>query len=475
MSNFSSRKEREEMQELLKVYHSIKMGRGATFLREDDFEKIIIYFDEKEDMPAALEAAEIALKQFPSSAAMMLKKADVLIALKQFENALQLLNLAELYDSGDLDLYVLKTDVYLALGQPQHAAEVFETALQIFEGDDRIDLLFELSEVYDDYDDFEKVFECLQLLLKEDPNNEEALLKICFWADFTGNCEASIKLHQWIIDEYPFNELAWFNLATAYQGLKLYEKAIDAYQYALAIDEKLDIAYRNMADAHIRLRQYPQAIENLEKVLEIAQPEEVIFEALGHCHFKVKNYPKARFYYRKASQVNPADSRIYYKIAITYCKEARWENAIRQLDTAMRMHPNQAEYNILMGQSKMEQGKLKEAIQFFSHAVRVKPKNIAGRESLIIGLIKAGYTEEAAEQCIKAGQATAQNPVFDYYASAVLFLAGKNKEAVLHLEKGLKGNPKLFTKVINLVPGLLLRPNVADTINKYIKKKKMGK
>ena len=42
-------------------------------------------------------------------------------------------------------------------------------------------------------------------------------------------------------------------VAASYQGLKLYEKAIDAYQYAIVIDEKFDYAYRNMGDAFLRL------------------------------------------------------------------------------------------------------------------------------------------------------------------------------------------------------------------------------
>ena len=152
-----------------------------------------------------------------------------------------------------------------------------EEALHSFDGEERIELLFELADVYDDYEEFDKVFDCLKLILEQDPNNEEALYKICFWTDFTGRNEESIKLHQKIIDDFPYNELAWFNLAAAYQGLKLYEKAIDAYQYAIAIDEKFDYAYRNMGDAYIRLRKYKEAIEVLEKVLELSKT--------GRCDF----------------------------------------------------------------------------------------------------------------------------------------------------------------------------------------------
>src|SRR5258708_8044022 len=137
-----------------------------------------------------------------------------------------------------------------------------------FEGDERIELLFELADVYDDYEEFDKIFDCLKLILEQEPTNEEALYKICFWTDFTGRNEESIRLHQQIIDEKPYNELAWFNLAAAFQGLKLYEKAVDAYKYALAIDEKFDYPSRNLWAPYIRLLKSRDAIHSLEKLLE---------------------------------------------------------------------------------------------------------------------------------------------------------------------------------------------------------------
>ena len=170
----------------------------------------------------------------------------------RYQEALKILNHAELLDSNDINLYILKTDAYLALDQQEKAVVLLENALILFEGEERMELLFELADVYDDYEEFDKIFDCLKLILEQDPNNEEALYKICFWTDFTGRNEESIRLHQQIIDDFPYSELAWFNLAAAYQGLKLYEKAVDAYKYAVAIDEKFDYAYRNMGDAYIR-------------------------------------------------------------------------------------------------------------------------------------------------------------------------------------------------------------------------------
>ncbi len=103
---------------------------------------------------------------------------------------------------------ILKTDAYLALDQQDKAVVVLEEALHYFDGEDRQELFFELADVYDDYEEFDKVFDCFKLILEEDLTNEEALYKICFWTDFTGRNEESITLHQQIINEHPYSELA---------------------------------------------------------------------------------------------------------------------------------------------------------------------------------------------------------------------------------------------------------------------------
>lgn len=471
MANHSSRREREEMQELLRLFYSIRQGKASALLGEEEVERLIYYFEDKQDLSAALDAADLGIEQYPYSAQMLIKKADLLIMDKQLWAALDLLDRAALYDSNDAMLFILRADAWMALEQPEKALAIVEEVRERFEGDELVDVLFELSDVFDDYEEFDTLFDCLRHILHIDPLNEEALMKICFWADYTGRCEESIKLHQKIIDDYPYCELAWFNLGTAFQGLKLYEKAIDAYEYALAIDDTLDIAYRNIGDAYIRLRRFKEAIENLTKVLELNKPEDVIQEALGHCHHKLGNYNKAREHYREASQLNPDDSRIYYKIAITYCKEEKWEAAVKQLESAMRLHKSQPEFNLLMGECKMEQGKLKEAIQYFMTVVRVRPRNVSGHEALIRCLAKSHAWEEALQQCRQAEELTG-GVLFIFYQSGVLFTLGKSKEALVQLERALQANPRLFSKLSEWVPGLLQRPAVLELLNTYLRQKK---
>ncbi|WP_127132285.1 tetratricopeptide repeat protein [Pseudoflavitalea rhizosphaerae] len=471
MRDNPSSQNNDEIKELVKQFQNLKNGKSHSFLDEDSFEKIIDYYDDEEDLQQALVAAEMGIELFPYSSILHIKKADLLIATRHYHEALSVLGHAAVLDSNDINLYILKTAAYLALDQQEKAVALLENALELFEGQERIELLFELADVYDDYEEFDKIFDCLKLILEQDPTNEEALYKICFWTDSTGRNEESIRLHNQIIDEHPYSELAWFNLAAAYQGLKLYEKAIDAYKYAVVIDEKFDYAYRNMGDAYIRLRKYRDAIEVLEKVLELSRPEDVIYEAIGHCYDRMKNYAQARFYYRKASHLNQEDSKLYFKIACTYMNEGQWGTAIKQLETAMQIHRLQPEYNLAMGECKMQLGDYKEAIQYFSNVVGQRPRNVTSWESLIRCLYHGEFYEEALEQVHAALHMTNNKPVFRFYLSAVYLALGKTKEALLQLENAMSQSPRLLKKIVELDPSILQHQLVADIVARFKKNK----
>ena len=470
MRNERYRQEREEIKELLLQYENLRAGRPNSFIEQEGFERLVEYYDEKDRFDDAITVCDYAINQYPNTAALLLLKANLLIVTKKYKEALELLNESEALDNLDTNLYILKTDAFLALDMQAKAAKILEAAIANFEGEEKVDLLFELCDVYDDYENFEKVFDCLVLILTQDPANEEALYKICFWTDFTGRNEESITLHKQIIEEQPFNELAWFNLGAAYQGIKLHEKALDAYGYVVAINEKFENAYRNMGDAHLRLRQYKEAIESLEKVLELTMPEPVLYEAIGHCYDRLENYVQARFFYKKASHMDAEDSRMHYRIACTYMNEAAWQSAIKCLNIALRTQRMQPDYNLALGQCYMQMNNIDEALACFGNVVRMRPKNISGWTELLKCLLHADFFTEGIEYAQFAYEQTDGKIIFLFYKSMFLFADGQSKEAIIQLENAMAENPKLIKKFIQLDPRILKHRKVVEIIAKYKKK-----
>ncbi len=470
MKNDRYRQDREELKELLLQYENLRQGRPNSFIEKEGFERIIEYFDEKDKLTEALTVCEYAINQYPNTPDLLLMKANLLLVTKQYKLALTLLDQAEDLDNTDTNLYILKTDAYLALDMQSKAAKVLEEAIQNFDGEEKIDLLFELADVYDDYENFDKVFDCLVNILTIDGANEEALHKICFWTDFTGRNEEGITLCKAILEEQPYNELAWFNLGAAYQGIKLHEKAIDAYEYVTAINDKFENAYRNMGDAHLRLRNYKVAIECLEKLLELSMPEAVVYEAIGHCYDRLENYAQARFYYKKASHLDLDDAHMHYKIATTYMNEASWASAIKCLNTALRTNNMHPDYNLAIGQCYMQVGNVDEALTRMGNVVRIRPKNINGWIELLKCLLHGQYFDDGVEYAQFAYEQTDSKPIFIFYKSIFLFASGKTKEAAIQLENAMMISPKLLKKCIQIYPSILKHRQVVEIIARYKKK-----
>lgn len=458
------------LDDLLRRYEDVKNGESAGIMDEEDFERVIEYYFQNSNEEQALLACEIARTYYPFSTSVLLLKAEILVQSQKYGQAVHALDELEQYDQANLDATLLRSDVLVSQFKYDQAALFLEQRSEQFEGRDKIEVLLELTDVYDECEEFDAVFDTLHRVLKIDPRNEEGLQKICFWADFTKRFDDSIAIHTVITEEDPYNALAWFNMGTAYQGLKLYEKAIDSYEFCVAIDEKFEFAYRNMADAYMRLKWYEKAIEVLETHMELAKPEDVIFEAIGYCWEKKKNFQRARFFYRKASQLSPQDDSIFYKIGETYAREKQWEKAVKAYSVALHLDKENASYCMAIGNCLMEMDAENEALVCYLNAVKLKPGNKTTWLALIKGLYIAGYYEEALTQLEIARENCGDKADFRYFQAAALFELGKSKEAQVQLERALKLAPTKVKMFTALNPEYLRRSSVSELIARYKKK-----
>jgi len=462
--------ESRSLEELLQRYEEVKQGNSVSIMDEEDFERVIEYYFQNNNEEQALLACEIARTYYPFSAAVLLIKAEILTQAQKYGQALRSLDDMEQYDNHNLDAVLLRSDIMLGQFKYDQAALLLEQKSKEFEGKELIEILLELSDVYDECEEFDAVFDTLKRVIAIDRRNEEALQKICFWGEFTNRLEESVVLHTQLTDDDPYNALAWFNLGAALQGLKLFEKSIDAYEYCVAIDEKFEFAYRNMADAYMRLKWYEKALDALEKHLEISKPEDVIYEAMGFCWEKQKDFPKARHYYRQASQLSPQDHGIFYKIGETYSRELQWDKAVKAYSVALHLDKDNAAYCMAIGNCLMEMDVKSEALVCYLNAVRLKPGSKTTWIALIRGLYMTGHYEEGLTQVEVAKEHCGDKADFRYFQSALLFELGKSKEALLQLDKAMTMSIARLKTFTSLNTEYMRRAAVTELISKHKKK-----
>jgi len=162
---------------------------------------------------------------------------------------------------------------------------------------------------------------------------------------------------------------------------------------------------------------------------------------------------------------------LHYKVACTYMNEGTWNNAIKSLESALKTHLMQPEYNLALGRCYMQLGNIDEAITYLGNVVRIRPKNVTGWTELLKCLYLGRLFDEGLEYAQFALEQTDSKPIFIYFKSMFLFAAGKSKEALICLENGMAINPKLIKQFIEINPAILQQQQVVELIARYKKKK----
>ncbi len=104
-------------------------------------------------------------------------------------------------------------------------------------------------------------YEILGIGDKHNPKNIDLLFELAFCQEQKSLLPEAIATYLRIIDIDTYIGEAWFNLGQIHFILNEFEEAIEAYDYALVINEKDSISLLQKAHAHFQLNQLELAIE----------------------------------------------------------------------------------------------------------------------------------------------------------------------------------------------------------------------
>jgi tetratricopeptide (TPR) repeat protein len=434
------------------------------------YEHIIAYYEQREEWKKALQVIDYALEQHPYQSYFMVKKAGLLIFFRKYKQALDLLDQAESLDPGDLSIKILRSDVYLDKKQHYRSVRIIEESIsKVTDQTEKEELMLELADVYEDWDRYDMVFDTLKEVLELNRENEEALSRMWYCVELAGKQTESVDLHKKILDENPYSYLAWHNLGNAYYDLAMYEKAIEAYEFVVAINEQWDLAYRDCGDAYFRLKQYHKAIAQFEKAIEVSKPYEDLLYSIGVCYEKLKDLQGARSYYRRATNADPKYFEAFFRIGETYKKEREWEHAIHFYKKALRLKPENAQFIIALANAFYNLGEV-EPLIFACQSIMALNSNRKTKshyEKLVGYLIDLGCLEDALQLLDFASVEKGTLSSFPYLRAVCYLQAGKRKEGIAWLEEGLSNYYSRHRILYKFAPELKSDSVIASVIEQY--------
>lgn len=385
--------------ELTKKFEKMIESNGNLYFDSEEIENLVIFYLEMGDINYAEMAINYGLKLHPNSIELKVKQLEVLLELEQYVLAKEIIEELKPSCSESTDYLVCCAKYYSNNGNPKKSIEYCERALELEEEEN-----FLHNFIADEFHNLDDPFNALKhykSALKYDSSDEYAMESAMMCYQEMNRYEEAEEFLQSFLDDFPFSEVAWFEMGQFYFNRKNYEKAIQSFDYFLAINSDSASVFANKAACYEAMEQWQKAIEVYEEQLEL-------------------EYTKAF---------------TYYKIGLCYRADKKNIEALQAFQKSLREDPQF--YLSMMEQSDiyLEMGSVKEALHFAKEAVSHNESNLEFQKKLAFLYIDSGKFEESLS-CLKKIVDAEPSRFYSWYAySEVLMLIGEYEEAITVLEK----------------------------------------
>jgi tetratricopeptide (TPR) repeat protein len=460
------KEEQEDIHLLVRQYEEMLNKDGVGFFEKKQFTQLINYYEANDKIKKALNVIENALEQHPFSATFYIRKAQFLIDDNKEPEALELLEQAELYDASEIDIYLLRADILSTYRRFEEALDILEFAGIKMSKSDLDELYLAYANVYEDMEDFDKMFEALQNALQIDYDCEEALERLWLCTEVANKYEESIALHNEILDKNAYNYLAWFNLGHAYSGLKMYEQAVEAFEYSFVINESFELAYISCVDVLFELEDYDKAIDCLQKGLEHLPKSFEFCMFLGRAFEEKEDIRQAKNAYIKAARINDKHAEAFYRLGECYAYEDRWVHALSAYETAFKIDAFSATYAASVAEANYQLDNNEKANELFKAAVELDITDLdiwVQYLSFLIDIREFELTYEA----MAIAEEYCQDVELKCCKVAAYYQDNKKKEAISLLTQLLLEDKSAGEILLELFPDLKEETDILNTITNF--------
>ncbi len=444
---------KETLDSLLSEYKAMSQQGTVAFYEETVFLFFINHYKKTKESDKAFEVISHALSQHPYSTELYLQKAALLADNSEQELALRYLDKALLFSPSDANIYLLKAEVNASIDREEDAFE----ALSIAKGmlpENHWDLVHVVeASIYESLEEYEASFEAYCSALRVNANNVLALNNISLSAALSYNFQKSITLHKAILDENAYSKRAWFNLGQAYQDLECLDEALEAYDYALVVDEKYGAAYRHCAEICIQKEHFKVAIKYYQEYLEHFPNDSYTLTQLGVCYEKTNNLRLAEAFFQSALKLDAYNATAHFQIGSCFAKSQKWQRAIDAYETAIALDSTREEYVAALAEAFFNVNNLDEADKNFYKATGIAPDLSEYWIRYATFLLDIGASSKALD-ILDEADIYSFGTELQYCRVACLLEDNQRKEALALLCQVLEEDYQLHTVLYDLLPHL---------------------
>ena len=325
----------DEVRELVLDFENTVLRGESQFFDVDEMEIIIDYYFEVNDTKPLERAVQYAEQLYPNSTSVRLRRAHLLIAREQYRKALAVLNRMREEEPENTDVAYSLGVANGAVGESKKAIAYFKEAAT--DGWMLGRIYANMAEEYYKLRDYDSALEYYRKAMESDSCDDFTIYNYYDVCYETGRIEEAVDYLKKNVGEHPYNKEAWYCLGCAYRDLTLYEKAVDAFEFAIAIDKAYVDAYVALSQTQDFMGCTSEAVTTMLRVLDYTDDRSRIYRTIGSVYAREGNFDTAVAYFRKAIDENPTDAEAYASIAVCLVETGDSTMAISNIEKALHV------------------------------------------------------------------------------------------------------------------------------------------
>ncbi|HRN43737.1 MAG TPA: tetratricopeptide repeat protein, partial [Flavobacterium sp.] len=423
--------EEEDYNLSLSKFESMLKTNKVLFFDSEEFEEIILHYLDMGKAALAKKALKLALEQHPKSTGLKLVQVEMLVYDDKLELAEKLLNELYAIEPTNEEIYIQKANICSKRDQHEKAVELLKTALKYT--DDYADVYNLIGMEYLFMDNLEKAKENFIKCLEEDLEDQSALYNVVYCFEFLDQNQEAIAYLNKYIDKNPYSEIAWHQLGRLHYGVKEYENAIRAFEYATLIDDEFLGAFMEKAKAYERLKKYEEAIESYSRTIELDDATSYALLRMGKCYEKLGNKALALKHFNQTVHEDPLLDKGWIAITDFYVRQKNYQKALFFVNKALAIDNQNHLYWKRYASINKQMNFFEEAEFGYRKAVEFGETGLETWLFWVDILQFLGEFESAIQTLLQASEYFPEENEVEYRLAGLYFMLTQNTKAKFHL------------------------------------------
>jgi tetratricopeptide (TPR) repeat protein len=325
----------DEVRNLVLDFENTVLKGKTQFFDVDEMEIIIDYYFEVNDQQALERAVEYAEELYPNSTTIRLRRAHLMISHEEYEKALRMLNAMRKAEPDNTDVAYSLGVANGAVGQSEKAIAYFKEAAR--DGWMLGRVYSNMAEEYYKLKDYDAALNFYRKAMESEGCDEATLYNYYDVSFVSGRVEQAAGYLDGYVKKNPYSKEGWYCLGCAYRDLTLYEKAADAFEFAIAIDKNYVDAYVALSQTQDFMGRTSEAVTTMIRVLDYCDDKAKVYRTIGNLYAREANYDTAMAYFKKAIDENPHDAEGYASLALCHMELGDRATALSMIRRAVSL------------------------------------------------------------------------------------------------------------------------------------------